>query len=141
MPVPFADYIIYLEPEVMPPDPKRERKFERWRAFGVEKGNRDFTFAITRLGKTAECLMIAFQVRASKPVKLKPDWIWLTQRGRTVAIQDLNLSGLAVTERTPISGFLSVKITDLKGSMPLLLEVRAAPPIKIKLPEVRSWLK
>lgn len=141
MPAPSADYIVYLESEVIQPVPKSEPNFERWKDFSAEKGNEDFTVTVTRLGRSTNLTMIVFQVKVKKPVKLKPDWIWLTQRRHTVAIQDLNLSGLEATEKTPVSGFLSVKSQDLKGSSQLMLEFRAVPPIKIKLPEVRSWLK
>jgi hypothetical protein len=137
LPLPSADYIVYLEPDVSAPDPKREK----WRDYTAEKKNRDFTVTIMRLGRSSDFLMIAFQVTATKAVKLKPEWIWLTQGGRTVAIQDLNLSGLEVMEKTPISGFASLKVTDLKATQAILFEVRSPAPIKIRLPEVRSWLK
>jgi hypothetical protein len=137
LPIPSADYIVYLEPEISRPDPKREK----WRDYSAERKNRDFTVAITRIGKSSDFLMIAFQITAPKPFKFKPDWIWLTQGGRTVAIQDLSLSGLDMTEHSPVGAFLSIKVTDLKGATPLMLEVRSPTPIKLKLPEVRSWLK
>jgi hypothetical protein len=137
LPVTSADYIVYLEPEVAAPD----TLLERWRDYTAEKGNHDFKVAITRLGKSNDRLLITFQVIASKAVRLKPDWIWLTQGGQTIAIQDLNLSGLDVVEHTPVGGFLSVKVTDLRKSVPLTFEVRAPVPIKIKLPEVKSWLR
>jgi hypothetical protein len=137
LPIQSADYIVYLEPEITQPDPKREH----WRDYNGQKGNRDFTVTITRLGKSSDFLMVAFQVTAAKPVKLKPEWIWITQAGRTIAIQDLNLSGLEVTAQTPVGGYASVKIADLKTAQSLLLEWRSNSPVKIRLPEVRSWLK
>jgi len=136
-PLPSADYIVYLEPELTGIDPTRER----WRDYTAEKRNRDFTVTITRIGKAGDWLMIAFQITAPKPLKFKPDWIWLTQGGRTLAIQDLNLSAIDVTEKKPLSGFLSVKAINLNGSVPLVLEFRSKVPVKIRLPEVRAWLK
>jgi hypothetical protein len=137
LPIPSADYIVYLEPEVTQVDPKREK----WRDYRAEKRNHDLTVSVTRIGKSDDFLMIAFQISALKSTTLKPDWIWVTQGGRTVAIQDLNLSGVNVTERNPISGFISIKVSDLKGVSPITFEMRSSMPIKIKLPEVRSWLK
>jgi hypothetical protein len=137
LPIPSADYIVYLEPEISPPDPKREK----WRDYSVEIKNRDFSVNVMRIGKSADFLMIQFQISATKSVKFKPDWIWLTQERRTIAIQDLNLSGLDVTERSPVGAFLTVKVSDLKTRTPIMLEVRSPIPIKIRLPEVRSWLK
>ncbi len=141
LPLSSADYIVYLEPENSQPDPKREKLSEKWRDYNTEKSNHDFTVSVTRLGKSERLLMIAFQVTTTKSVKLKPGWIWLTQGKRTVAIQDLNLSGLEVTERAPVSGFMSIKVMDIRSATPLLLEFRSPTPIKIRLPEVKSWLK
>lgn len=96
---------------------------------------------ITRLGKSADLVMIAFQVTSKKPVKLSPEWVWLTSSGKTVPIQDLSLSRLEISELTPATGFVSVKLADLKASAPVTLEFRSAHPLKIQLPEVRSWVK
>jgi hypothetical protein len=136
-PLASADYVVYLEPELTGIDPTRER----WRDYTAEKGNRDFTVTITRIGKSGDWLMVAFQVAAPKPLKFKPEWIWLTQGGRTLAIQDLNLSGIDITEKAPVSAFLSVKAIDLKSAVPLVLEIRSHVPVRIRLPEVRAWLK
>jgi hypothetical protein len=137
LPISSADYIVYLEPEIAQPDPKREK----WRDYSTKNKNHDFTLCMKRIGKADGFLMITFQISTLKPTNLKPDWIWLTQGGRTVPIQDLNLSGVTITEREPVSAFLTFKESDLKAGVPTSLEIRSPTPVKVRLPEVRSWLK
>jgi hypothetical protein len=137
VPIPSADYIVYLDRELTMPEIKREK----WQDYRAEKSNQDFTVTITRLGRSNDLLMVTFLVSTPKPMKFKPDWIWVTQNGTTIAIQDLNLSALAITERSPASGFISVRAADLKMSSALTLEIRSPVAIKIRLPGVKSWPK
>lgn len=132
-----ADYVVYLEPEIVGPDPKRDR----WRDYLVEKRNPDVSVATRRIGKTNDLLLITFQVSAQKPFRFKPEWIWLTQGGRVVPIQDVHLSGVEISEKTPISGLLTVRTMDVRDLPSLVLEIRSRPSIKIRLPQVKSWLK
>lgn len=137
VPISGADYIVYLEPKVLNSIPLRER----WRNLRIERKSRGLAVTVTRLGQSGDFLMVVFQVTAKKAVKFKPEWIWVTQNGRTVPIQDLNLSAIDVMGHAPVSAFLDIKRTDLRGKGPLALEVRSPSPIKIRLPELHQWLR
>jgi hypothetical protein len=136
-----ADYIVYLEPERPPAAPEPEPIRERWREFVTERESPDFRLRTSRVGTMNGFLLVEFTILAPKSSAFRPDWIWLKQSGKTVPIQRLSLSAIEATPDQPIQGLIAIKRTEVRAGPPVVLEVRAPTPIKLKLPEVRSWLR
>jgi len=136
-----ADFIVYLEPErkVLAPQPKSQ--VERWRGFRTEKTNGSLKMKIRRLGVVADYLAVEFSLSSDKEMKFGPDWIWITQGGKSVPIQGLNLSAVKIHPGKEVLGGLMVRREDLLNHGPLVIEVRSSVPISIKLPGVNSWMK
>lgn len=132
-----ADYIVYLEPESRSPELVKER----WRAYRTEKSNSTLNITIRRLGTVSDLLMVDLSIVGKKDINFSPEWIWLTQNGKTIPIQNLSLTGVKLSPRTTIQGLLSVKRGDIPASQPFTLEVRGPSPISIRLPGGPAWMK
>jgi hypothetical protein len=132
-----ADYVVYLEPEPSKPDPTSDR----WRPYAVEKISEPLRFNIKRLGKSGELLLLEFTITSSESKPISPNWIWITQHGRTVPIESLSLSGLQLTANTNVSGLISLRKSETRLNQSLTLEFRSPKPISVKLPEVSQWMK
>lgn len=140
-PLPSADYIVYLEGDRKLPEPTPTPIMERWRPYVTEKSSPDFQVRTSRVGTAGDFLLVEFYISSQAVAAFRPDWIWLTQRGRTIPIHRLSLSAVESAPEKPIQGFIIVRRSDASTGAPLVLEVRAPKPIKLKLPEVNAWLK
>lgn len=132
-----ADYIVYLNAEMSSPIPPREK----WKTFFVEKNNGNIKVSVQKLGLIGNTLAIEFSLSAKKDMTFGPEWIWITQNGRTVPINGLNLSGTKLSGNTAIHGGVIIRKEDVIGPSPLIFELRTSSPIMIKLPGVASWMK
>lgn len=132
-----ADYIVYLYSENQLPSPPKER----WRKLGSEKHGGDIKLVVRRLGTIENYLAIDFALSSKKDISFGPEWIWVTQGGKTIPIQSLNLSGVRLSSKNDIQGGLTIRREDLLGHEALVLEVRSPTPFVMKLPGVSSWMK
>lgn len=132
-----ADYIVYLEPEVKP----IEKPKERWRTFILSRISKELGIHVTRLGVAGDLLLAELSIGAKKDLVFKPEWVWLTQNGKTVPIQSLNLSDLKISGGQPFQLIVSFKRVDVQGVGHPLIEIRASEKITLKLPEVKSWMR
>lgn len=132
-----ADYIVYLNAERPPlAAPKVQ-----WRKFEAEKSNGSLKLIVRKLGVVGSNLVVDFSLTAKKDVSFGPEWIWVTQNGKTIPINGLNLSGTKLTPKAEINGGLVIRKEDVSSPTSLTFELRTGSPISIKLPGVASWRK
>jgi len=132
-----ADYIVYLDSERQSLQPPKEQ----WQKFSVEKSNGALKVSIRRLGIVADFLALEFSLSSKKEMNFGPEWIWITQNGKTIPVQGLNLSGVKISPKIEILGGLMIRRGDLPNRDALVMEVRSSAPISIKLPGAGSWMK
>ncbi len=132
-----ADFIVYLKSEKLVVPPLKEQ----WRKFEVKKNNGNLKLTVRRLGLVGNHLLVDFSLSAKKDITFNPAWIWLTQKGKTVPINGLNLTGTKLTSKNQINGGVVIRKEDVTGPAALTFELRADSPITIKLPGVSAWMK
>lgn len=132
-----ADFIVYLKSEKPIAPPLKEQ----WRKFETERNNGNLKLTVRRLGLVGNHLLIEFSLSAKKDMTFSPEWIWLTQKGKTVPINGLNLSGTKLTSKNQINGGVVIRKEDVTNPAAFAFELRADSPITIKLPGVSAWMK
>jgi hypothetical protein len=132
----IADYVVYLE------NPKTKQKSSpiSWMKFKNHLKNDGLVFETKRLARTRDGVMlIEFEIRSKKREKLKPEWIWLTQKGITRPIHGLALSGQQLIPGQTVKGIMQVLRPDISDKEPFRIELRRSRISYLTLPKVTTW--
>ena len=133
-----SDYVVYLE------NPKEKVKESKptlvWMHFKGSLKNDTISIEVKRLGRAKDgVLIVEFLLRGLKRETVKPEWIWLTQKGATKPIQNLFLSNLEVRPGENVQGLMQVQRSDIDEKEPLRIEVRRKKLSYLTIPKVVSW--
>ncbi len=131
-----ADYVVYLKTKA----PKAETHTIKWRDFKNNLRNSEMQLNVHRLGSTRNGLyLVEFHVNTNKKETFKPDWLWLTQNGRTVPIHRLAMNELKLKPNNPVGGMLVLRKEDLNTELPLKLEMRREKISYLTIKEPQRW--
>ena len=127
-----ADYVVYLDN----PGPKPETSTVRWMRVRKLVSIERTTLSIKRVARTRDGILL-IEFTLSSREKVRPEWIWLTQKGTTRPIQNLLLSSLDAKE--PVTGTIQVLQSDVDLNSPLKIELRKKKTASLLLPKVAAW--
>jgi hypothetical protein len=131
-----ADYVVYLEE----PEPQTKSSPLRWTSLARSLRSDEITLAVHRAARTKDGrLLIEISIRVMAPVRLNPEWIWLTQRGKPRPVQSLFLSQLDLSRAISANGTLEVLQADVELNEPLRLELRRKQTASLILPKASTW--
>lgn len=133
-----SDYVVYLENKKE--KTKEQKSTINWMNFKNSLKSNAITLEIKRLGRAKDgVLIVEFQLRGLTKESLKPEWIWLTQKGATKPIQNLFLSNLEVGPKENVQGLMQILRSDLDDQVPLRIELRRKKLSYLTIPKVVSW--
>jgi len=146
-----ADYVVYLDNPAAAPDVTRalEKKANdkknrspstKW--FAYQRGARsgDISFEVKRVGRSLDgFLFIEFAATSSRPLLLRPEWIWLTQAGVARPIQYLMLSTTELNKGVSAHGLIQILRTDIRESEAMAIEIRRKKTAVVRIPRVTAW--
>lgn len=139
----LADYVVYLQDE----KPKfislkKNDVIEKikWNKLSKTLKNDLLQLETKRLGFNSHGVMfLQFTVNSKKEVEFKPEWIWITQNGVTVAIHNLFLSNLKIAKGKSINGVLQLKVSEVNPDLPIRLEMRRERTSYLTIQKIASW--
>jgi hypothetical protein len=132
----ISDYVVYLEN----PKVKIEDTVIKWIEFKKSFRNRDIFFETKQIAKLKNgILQIEFYLTSDKKQNFNPEWIWLTQEGKTRPINNLILSSLEIIPQGKVQGVLQLKASDIKTHETFKIEMRRNKVSYLTIKEVDSW--
>jgi hypothetical protein len=131
-----ADFVVYLQPKTI----KQESFSIRWKDFKNHLKSNDLRVDVLKLGSTKNGLyLIEFDIQSLKKESFKPEWIWLTQNGRTIPIHKLALNELKLKPDKKVSGLIITKKEDMYTHSPIRFEIRRDKTSYLTIMEPRRW--
>ncbi len=131
-----ADYVVYIKPKVVQKKPEKIN----WRKFNNYLRNETVKLSVSKIGNTKNGLyLIDFNLTSKKKENFKPEWIWLTQNGKTIPIHRLFIDELKLRPGKEVSGLILAKRNDLNRSSPLRVEMRRKKTSYLTIKEPRKW--
>ncbi len=132
-----ADYVVYLE---SPKTVKEEKSRICWMPFRNSLMSESLKLSVERVGKGPNgLLLVDFRLESTKSEEFKPEWLWITQEGKTRPIQNLVLSGLNVGPSSSVRGLIHVLLSEVDAGLPFRVEVRRKRVSYLTLPKAASW--
>ena len=74
-----------------------------------------------------------------KKQSIHPEWIWITQGGKTRPINNLILSSLEITPHTKVQSVLQLLASDFESSETFRLEIKRDKTTFLTIKKVDSW--
>ncbi len=131
-----ADYVVYLEN----PKEKIEVSEIKWIEFKRSFRNGDILLETKRIAKLKNgILQIEFYLTSEKKQSIHPEWIWITQGGKTRPINNLILSSLEITPHTKVQSVLQLLASDFESSETFRLEIKRDKTTFLTIKKVDSW--
>lgn len=131
-----ADYVVYLEN----PKEKIEASEIKWIEFKRSFRNGDILLETKRVAKLKNgVLQIEFYLTSEKKQSIHPEWIWITQGGKTRPINNLILSTLEITPHTKVQSVLQLLASDFESSETFRLEIKRDKTTFLTIKKVDSW--
>lgn len=131
-----ADYVVYLET----PKEKIEASEIKWIEFKRSFRNGDILLETKRVAKLKNgVLQIEFYLTSEKKQSIHPEWIWITQGGKTRPINNLILSSLEITPHTKVQSVLQLLASDFESSETFRLEIKRDKTTFLTIKKVDSW--
>lgn len=131
-----ADYVVYLEN----PKEKIEASEIKWIEFKRSFRNGDILLETKRVAKLKNgVLQIEFYLTSEKKQSIHPEWIWITQGGKTRPINNLILSSLEITPHTKVQSVLQLLASDFESSETFRLEIKRDKTTFLTIKKVDSW--
>lgn len=132
----LADYVVYLEN----PQEKVKSSAIGWQNYRNHLKNESLILETKRLAKTADgVLLIEFEVRSETREKFRPDWLWITQEGKTRPIHNLALSAQELNPGRPVKGLIQVLRADVSTAESLRVELRRKKTSYLTIPKGVVW--
>ncbi len=132
-----ADYVVYLEnpKQVTPPS-----SAIKWKNYRNHLKNDDIFIETRRLAMTKDgVLLLEFEISSNAKEKFRPDWIWLTQNGKTCAIHNLAFSGEFLQKGKSLKAIMQVLKSDIRDNESFRFELRRKKTSYLSLPKVALW--
>ena len=131
-----ADYVVYIKPRI---SKKKPNKIS-WSNFTNYLRNENMKLSISKIGNSKNGLyLIDFKLTSKKKENFKPEWIWLTQNGKTIPIHRLFIDELKLRPGKKVSGLILTKRNDLNRSSPIRVELRRKKISYLTIKEPRKW--
>lgn len=131
-----SDYVVYLEN----PKEKIETSDIKWIDFGKSFRNGDITLEIKRVAKRRNgILQIEFYLTSDKKQNFNPEWIWLTQKGKTRPIHNFLLTSVEIVPHSKVQGILQIKASDIECNESFKIEMRRNKISYLTIKKVDSW--
>ena len=133
----MSDYVVYLENEK---EKNTITDTANWIEYKNSLKNDDIFLETKRLAKLKNgLLLIEFTIRSEKKQIFNPEWIWLTQGGKTRPIHNLMLSSLELNPNQQVQGVLQVLGSDIESKNAFKIEIRRKKISYLKIKKVDSW--
>ena len=131
-----ADYVVYIKPRILKKKPNKIN----WSKFRNHLKNEKIKLSVSKLGNSQNGLyLIDFNLISKKKENFKPEWIWLTQNGKTIPIHRLFIDELKLRPGKKVSGLILAKRNDLSRSSPIRVELRRKRVSYLTIKEPRKW--
>ena len=131
-----SDYVVYLEN----PKEKTEATEIKWTEFKRSFRNGDITLETKRVAKLQNgILQVEFYLTSDKKQLFNPEWIWLTQKGKTRPIHNFLLTSLEIVPHSKVQGILQIKASDIERNESFKIEMRHNKISYLKIKKVDSW--
>lgn len=131
-----ADYVVYLKPRILRKKPNKIN----WSKFNNYLRNDNIKLSVSKIGNSKNGLyLIDFNLDSKKKENFKPEWVWLTQNGKTIPIHRLFIDKLKLRPGKKVSGLILVKRNDLSRSSPIRVEFRRKKISYLTIKEPRKW--
>jgi hypothetical protein len=131
-----ADYVVYIKPKIVQKKPEKIN----WSNFSNYLKNEKIKLSISKIGHTKNGLyLIDFNLLSKKKENFKPEWIWLTQNGKTIPIHRLFIDELKLRPGKNVSGLILAKRNDLNRSSPIRVELRRSKISYLTIKEPKKW--
>lgn len=132
----LADYVVYLQPKIE----KKKSVQINWKKFNNHLKNENLRLDVEKIGSTKNGLyLIDFNISANKNEKINPEWLWLTQNGRTVPIHRLFIDKLKLKSNEKTSGLILTRREDLSRTSPIRIELRRKRISYLTIKEPNRW--
>lgn len=132
----LADYVVYLEN----PQEKIKSSAIGWQNYRNQLKNESLVLETKRLAKTADgVLLIEFEVRSETRERFRPDWLWLTQEGKSRPIHNLALSAQELIPGRPLKGLIQILRADISAAESLRVELRRKKTSYLTIPKGVVW--
>lgn len=139
----LADYVVYLEdekPKFISLKKNDVVEKIKWKKFFKTLKNESLHLETRRLGFNSNgVIFLQFTINSKKEVEFKPEWIWITQNGVTVAIHNLFLSNLKIAKGKSINAVLQLKVSEVNPDLPIRLEMRKERTSYLTIQKIASW--
>ncbi len=135
-----ADYVVYLEHEKKKEKSPKARSDVTWTKFTNILKNSTIRLEIKRVGRTQSgVLLVEFTISSSSKETIKPEWLWMTQNGKTIPIHNLFVSRLDIKNGVPAHGTIQLLSQDLQKELPLRMELRRGKISYLTIKKVDLW--
>lgn len=138
----ISDYVVYLEnPREKEPIPtSKKTDLIKWTEYKNNLRNGDISLETKRVAKLKNgILQIEFFLTSEKKQNINPEWIWLTQLGKTRPIHNLILSSLELAPHAKAQGILQLQLSDVQSNEPFKIEMRRHSTSFLTIKKVDSW--
>ncbi len=133
-----ADYIVYVQDQVF----KAKNNSVLWRDYKRKSQGRELTLSTKRLGRTKDgFLLLDFEIKSKTSQKIDPASFWIYQGEEKRVIQALFISESQSSSEKPVTGSISINMSDLVSQVSGSFEFRGTEKLKIELPREVLWKK
>ena len=131
-----ADYVVYIKPRIL----KKKPNIIKWSKCRNHLKNEKIKLSVSKIGNTQNGFyLIDFNLTSKKKEKFNPEWIWLTQNGKTIPIHRLFIDELKLLPGKKVSGLILAKRNDLSRSSPIRVELRRKRISYLTIKEPKKW--
>lgn len=134
----LSDYVVYLDYPRKPAN--RKNSSIKWTNFTNHLKNDGLELIVKRLGRVSgDLLVVEFVLTAKEKLDFKPEWLWLTQDGEMIPVNNLNLSGLRLDPEVQIHGSFQILKSDLDVEKSFRVELRRKRLSYLTIKKVKEW--
>lgn len=136
----ISDYVVYLEHEKKEANSPKSRPDVTWTKFTNTLKNKNLRIDVKQVGRTVSgVLLVEFKISSTTKETIKPEWLWMTQEGRTIPIHNLFVSRLDVAKDYPAHGTIQLLSQDLEKELPIRMELRRDKISYLTIKKVNLW--
>lgn len=128
-----ADYVVYLE------SVRKTSVAEAKATLAERLTNGSVTIEMVRGRRLGGVVSLEFRIKCASREVFKPEWVWITQRGKTIPIHVLAFESAELVPGRRVNGIVQVKAEDFDLGFPLRLELRRKKVSYLTIPKVTSW--
>lgn len=134
----LANYVIYLTPKKEDLKKSIQNSIKnKTKLIHKTMKNGELIFKLSKIGFLDDSkYFLEFTINSLKNIKMKPEWIWVTQNRATRPIYELHLSSTDFKNKNVIHGSIILQKNEIKINDPLKIELRRKITSSILLPKL-----